>query len=71
LRSVAQIGDHEARIGALGVVLGFGDHPAVARPAAGTVVEFTEDALRLLGPGEGPRRLLAPALRVRQQAADV
>ena len=42
-RLVAQIGDHEARIRALGIVFGFGDHPAVARPVAGAVVEFAED----------------------------
>ena len=51
----------------MGVVLGLGDRPPVARPTAGAVVEFAEDALRLLGLGEGQRRLLAPALGLCQQ----
>ena len=69
LRLVAQIGHHEARVGALRVVLGFGDQAAVTRPAPGAVGEFAEDALRLLGPGEGPRRLLAPPRGFAQQPA--
>ena len=69
LRFVAQIGHHEAGIGALGVVLGFGDQPAMTRPAAGAVVKFAEDPLSLLGPGEGAGRLFAPPLGLRQQAA--
>ena len=53
----------------MGVVLGFGDHAAVAGPGAGAVVEFAEEALRLLGPGEGPGRLVAPPFGLRQQPA--
>src|SRR5487761_2292443 len=49
-RLVAQIGHHEARIGTLSVMLGFGDHAAVAGPGTGAVVELAEEALRLLGP---------------------
>jgi hypothetical protein len=57
LRLVAEIGHHEARIGALGIVLGLGDHPAVARPGTGAVGELAEEALRLLPPAS---ELLSP-----------
>src|SRR5258708_21399036 len=67
LRRVTQIGDHEARVGPLRVVLGFGDQPAVARPAASAVVKLTKDALRFLRPGKSPGGLLAPMLAVAQQ----
>jgi len=42
LRFVAQIGHHEARVGALGVVLGIGNQAPVARPAARPIGKFTE-----------------------------
>ena len=57
------------RIGALRVVLGFGDQAAVARRAPGAVGAFAKDALGLLGPGEDPRGLLAPPLGLPQQPA--
>jgi hypothetical protein len=46
LRFVAQIGHHEARVVAFGVVLGIGDQAPVARQAARPTEKFTEQALR-------------------------
>src|ERR1035437_8263133 len=65
---VAQVGQDEARVGALSVMLSLDDDAPMARPGAGAIAEFVEQTLRYAASGKAPGGPLAQGGRVRQKA---
>ena len=61
-------GHDEARVGALGIVLGLDDDASQAGPGGGLIGKLTEVAMRRLGRFESLGSDLSPGLREREQA---